>query len=149
MPTTAYQAKPGRLLVCERTGRWAVALRHELVDVGLRVWETRSLDDCRTLLGESPASFVVLELSLSKIEETLNFIRNWQAEFPLFRFAVAADRDLAAYKWLLLEAGAIDFICSVRKIEILAQMACRHLAQVPPLPQSLSERIWANLPWGK
>ena len=149
MPTTVYEVKPGRLVVCERTGRWAVALRRELAGVGLRVWETRSMVDCGTLLVESPASFVVLELSVSKIEETLDFIRHWQAEFPLFRFAMVADRDLATYKWLMLEAGAVDCICSVRKIGALAQTACRHLAQVPPLPQSLTERIWANLPWGK
>jgi len=60
-----------------------------------------------------------------------------------------ADRDLASYKWLMQELGAADFICSVRKIGALARTACRHLAQVPPLPQSLTERIWANLPWGK
>ena len=149
MPTTVYEAKPGRLVVCERTGRWAVALRRELAGVGLRVWESRSMADSGTLLGESPASFVVLELSVSKIEETLDFIRNWQAEFPLFRFAMVADRDLATYKWFMHEAGAVDFICSVRRIGALAQTACRHLAQVPPLPQSLTERIWANLPWGK
>ena len=73
------------------------------------------------LLSESPASFVVLELSESKIEETLDFIRNWQAEFPLFRFAIVADRDLATYKWLMHEAGAVEFICSVRKNGALAQ----------------------------
>ena len=67
----------------------------------------------------------------------------------MFRFAVAADRDLASYKWLMLEAGAADFICSVRKTGALARTACRHLAQVPSLPQSLAERIWANLPWGR
>jgi hypothetical protein len=183
MPTTAYEAKPGRLVVCERSGRWAMALRRELAGAGLRVWETRNMADCGALLGESPASFVVLELfniclgdesspqclssnsqppagrpgmnssvkvnSVSKIEETLDFVRNWQAEFPLVRFAIVADRELAAYKWLMHEAGAVDFICSVRKIGALAQMACRHLAQVPPLPQSLTERIWASLPWGK
>jgi hypothetical protein len=116
-----------------------VALRRELAGVGLRVWESRSMADSGTLLGESPASFVVLELSVSKIEETLDFIRNWQAEFPLFRFAMVADRDLATYKWFMHEAGAVDFICSVRRIGALAQTACRHLAQVPPLPQSLRE----------
>ena len=127
MPTTVYEAKPGRLVVCERTGRWAVALRRELAGVGLRVWESRSMADSGTLLGESPASFVVLELSVSKIEETLDFIRNWQAEFPLFRFAMVADRDLATYKWFMHEAGAVDFICSVRRIGALAQTACHQV----------------------
>ncbi|MGD0383600.1 MAG: hypothetical protein ABSA77_08775 [Thermoguttaceae bacterium] len=144
-----YEAKPGRLVVCERTGRWAAALRGELSGAGLRVWETRSLTDCGTLLAESPASFAVLELSEKKIGEILDFIRNWQADFPLFCFAVVADRNLAYYKWFMHEAGAADFICSVRKIGAVARTACRHLAHAPPLPQSLTERIWANLPWGR
>ena len=59
---TAAQSSPARLLVCERTGCWAVALRRELAEAGVRVWETRTLADCFEELAESPASFVVLEL---------------------------------------------------------------------------------------
>jgi hypothetical protein len=142
------KTKPARLVVCERSGDWAVALRRELAGVGIRVWETRSLADCAVLLEESPASFLVLELSEIKIEEILNFILNSQAQYPQFRFAIVAQRNLARYRWLMLEAGAAEFVSSVRKVGALAQTACRHLAQVPPLPQSLTERIWANLPWG-
>jgi hypothetical protein len=144
-----HEAKPARLVVCERTGRWALALRRELAGAGLRVWETRTLKDCESVLGESPGSFVVLELGEKNIQEILDFTRNWQAEYPLFRFAVVADRDMASYNWLMQEAGAVEFVCSVRKTGALARTACRHLAQVPSLPQSLSERIWANLPWGR
>ena len=143
-----YEAKPARLVVCERSGRWAVALRHDLAGAGLRVWETRSLADCDALLCESPASFAFVEVSERKIGEILAFIANCRAKFPLFRFVIVADRDLDSYKWLMREAGAADFISSIRKIGSPAQTACRHLAQVPPLPQSLTERIWANLPWG-
>lgn len=136
-------------MVCECSGRWAVALRRELAGAGLRVWETRNLEDCGELLVESPASFVILELGDTKIEETMDFISNWQVKFPLFRFSIVADRGLASYKWLMQEAGATDFVYSLRNVGTLAQTACRHLAQVPPLPQSLTERIWANLPWGR
>ncbi len=149
MPTSPYTAKTGRLLACERTARWAIALRRELAETGIRVWETRTLGDCGTLLGESPASFIVLELNKKNIEKILGFIRDWQMEFPSFRFAVAADRDLAPYKWFMLEAGAAEFICSIRKIGALARTACRHLARVPPLPQTLTDRIWASLPWSR
>jgi hypothetical protein len=144
-----YEAKPARLVVCERTGAWAVGLRRELAGAGLRVWETRSMDDCGMLLAESPASFVILELGGEKIRELLTLISSWQMQFPMFRFAVAADRELASYRWLMQEAGAVDFICSMRQIGSLAQTACRHLARVPPVPQSFTERIWVNLPWGK
>jgi hypothetical protein len=144
------ESKPARLVVCERTGRWAVALRRELADAGLRVWETRSLMDCGSILSESPASFVVLELRDNKVGETLDFISKWQVEFPLFRFSVVAERTLAPYRWLMQEAGATTFLCSIRRSSSIAQIACLHLAHVPPpVPLSLSERIWANLPWGR
>ncbi len=149
MSSTPYEAKPARLIVYERIGRWAAALRRELAAAGLRVWESRNLTDCSQLLAESPASFVIFELSPTNCEETLRNIQNWQAEFPLFRFAVVADRSLGAYEWFIRETGAAHFLCSVRKIGALAETACRHLARVPPLPQSLTERIWANLPWAE
>jgi hypothetical protein len=143
-----HESQPGRLVVCERTGRWATTIRVELAGAGLRVWETRFPADCGKVLEESPASFAVLELSEKKIGEFLDFLRHWQAQYPLFRFAVVADRHLAPYKWLMHEAGATGFTCSVRKIGSFVQTACRHLAQAPPSPQSFTERIWANLPWG-
>ena len=49
--------------------------------------------------------------------------------------------------WLVREAGAVHVVDSVRQVELLARLACRHLAQVPPPQQTLTERIWAGLPW--
>jgi hypothetical protein len=46
------------------------------------------------------------------------------------------------------EAGAVHFVDSVRHVGLLARLACRHLAQVPPPQQTLTELIWAGLPWG-
>jgi hypothetical protein len=139
---------PARLIVCERTGRWAVALRRELAEAGVRVWETRTVADCWKELAESPASFVVVELG-GDIAGLLHRMARQPREFPMARLAVVADRALAGYQWLMREAGAVHFLCSPRQVGPLAQLACRHLAQVPPLQQSLAERIWANLPWGE
>ena len=82
---------PARLIVCERTGRWAVALRRELADAGVRVWETRTLADCWSELAESPASFVVLELR-GDVAGLLALLARQPREFPLARVAVVADR---------------------------------------------------------
>jgi hypothetical protein len=144
----AAQGDPARLIVCERTGRWAVALRRELAEAGVRVWETRTLADCFQELAESPASFAVLELG-GDFDELLCRLARRPREFPLARLAVVADRSLADYEWLMREAGAVYFLCSPRKVGPLAQLACRHLAQVPPPQQSLTERIWTSLPWGR
>ena len=143
----AAQSDPGRLIVCERTDCWAVALRRELAGAGHRVWETRTIDGCWEELAESPASFVVLELN-GNIDGLLRCLTRQPRQFPIARLAVVADRGLADHQWLMREAGAVHFVASPRRIGLLAQLACRHLAQVPPPQQSFAERIWANLPWG-
>jgi hypothetical protein len=137
------------LIVCERTGRWAVALRRELAGMGIRVWETRLLDDAWSELAQSPASFLVLELeNAHALEPLLHGLMQSARSFPRARVAIAAERSMAAYEWLLREAWAVHFIDSTRQMGPLATLACRHLAQVPPPQQSISERIWAALPWG-
>jgi hypothetical protein len=146
--TARSAASPARLIVCERTGRWAVMLRRELADSGIRVWETRTLDECWTELATSPASFVVLELG-SDAGGLLDRMIRQPRQFPMARLAVVADRPLTEYEWLMREAGAVHFACSPRQVGTLAQLACRHLAQVPAAPQSLTEQVWASLPWGE
>ena len=135
-----------RLIVCERTGRWAVAMRRELAEAGVRVWETRTAADCRDRLIESPASFVVVELG-GNVAGLLRLLARLTRQFSAARLAVAADHSHAGYEWLMREAGAVHFLCSPRQVGLLARLACRHLAQVPPPSQSLAERIWMGLPW--
>jgi hypothetical protein len=137
-----------KLVVCERTGRWATALRRELAASGVRVWETRSLADCRLELLEHTASFIVVELE-KDIGGMLRFLAAERRRFPAARLAVAADRSLVECEAALREAGAVHFLCSPRGVGLLARLACRHLAQIPPPPQTLTERIWASLPWGE
>jgi len=145
--SAAENAAVARLIVCERDGRWAAALRRELAAAGVRVWETRTPDDCRRELTISSASFVVLQMSADPIR-TLRFVVCGRRDFPAARFVVAAERSQADLEWPAREAGAVHFLCSPRQTGLLARMACRHLAQVPQPQRSLSERIWAGLPWG-
>ena len=136
-----------RLIVCERRGRWAVLLRKKVAEAGVRVWETRLPADCRAEVAQSPASLVVLELTPHNLEELLKTVSRWGRDYPLLRWAAVADRSLAGCEGLMREAGAVHFTCSPRDAGLLAQLACRHLAQIPPPPQSLTERIWDSLPW--
>ena len=78
---TIRDSAAARLIVCEHSGRWAVALRRELAEAGVRVWETRTLADCRKELAASPASFVVLELS-GEPSAVLRFMARQPREFP-------------------------------------------------------------------
>ena len=125
-----------------------MALRRELADAGVRVWETRTLADCWSELAESPASFVVLELG-GDVAGLLRRMARQPREFPAARLAVVADRSLADYEWLMREAGAVHFVCSPRQVGPLAQLACRHLAQVPPPQQSLDRADLGELAVGE
>lgn len=135
-----------RLIVCERTGRWAVALRRELGDAGIRVWETRTLANCREELAASPASFVVLELA-GDAPGVIRFLSRQSQELPSARLAVVADISRTGWELFVREAGAVHFLTSPRHAGLLARLACRHLAQSPVSQQSLTERIWGSLPW--
>ena len=141
----------GRLLVCERAGCWAVGLRRELA--GSRpVYETRSLAQCWEMLAGVAASFVVVELTGGNGGNTdalLERMGRLERDFPLARLAVVAGRDLGGYEWLMREAGAVHFVSSPRRLRPLADLACRHLDQVAEPQRSLTEQIWAGLPWGQ
>jgi hypothetical protein len=141
-------AGPARLVACERTGRWAVALRRELPP-GVRVWEARSLAEGRAVLAEGPAGFAVVELAPAGVDPLVEWLVRLDREFPLARAAVVADRSLAPCEWLVREAGAVHFTTSPRLVRPLAEVALRHLAEAPQPPRSLVEEIWAGLPWGE
>jgi len=140
-------AAPARLIVCERSGRWAIALRRQLAEAGVQVHQSRGLADCWELLREAPGSFLVVEVAPAETEGLLRRLARLHREFPLARLAVVADRAGAGCQWLLREAGAVHFTCSPRQLGPLAGVVCRHLAQVPAPPQTLSDRLWASLPW--
>jgi hypothetical protein len=122
-------------------------LRRKVAETGVRVWETRLLADCQAEIAQSPASLAVIELTSNNMPELLKTVQPWGRDYPLLRWVAVADRSLSEYEWLMREAGAAHFTCSPRQVAALAQLACRHLAQIPPPPQSLTERIWASLPW--
>lgn len=140
-------AHPARVIVCERSGRWAADLRRELGG-GVPLRETRSLAECWEALAEAPASLLVIELARGNMDGVLARLARLGDDFPLARAAVVADRSLADYQWLLREAGAVYFTCSPRQLAPLADLTARHLAQAPaPPPLGTTEQIWASLPW--
>jgi hypothetical protein len=140
-------ASAARLIVCERSGEWSAGLRLELANSGVRLWECRRVAEAWAALTETPCAFVIVEATranLSDLVERLSWLRR---DFPDARAAVVADRRLAGCQWLLREAGAVHFLVSTRQLPPLARMVVRHLANVPVPEQTLTERIWASLPW--
>jgi hypothetical protein len=144
----ANPSSPARLIVCERSGSWSAALRGELAETGVRLWECRTVAEAWDALAETPAAFVIAEAAAENLENLLRRMNWFARDFPLARIAVVAPRNMAGCQWLLREAGAVHFLTSPRRLAPLAGLVVRHLANVPLPAQTLLERIWASLPWG-
>ena len=138
-----------RLIVCEQSGRWAVGLRRHLGPLGPRVYETRSLAGCWEIIAQATASFVIVEAGRANLAMLLDRLAESERQYPLAAVGVVADRGLVSAEWLLREAGAVDFTTSPRRLESLARLACRHIEQAPRPRRTLTQQIWADLPWGE
>jgi uracil-DNA glycosylase len=136
-----------RCIVCERSEKWAVALRLPLQVVGHRVVETRSLDDCWNEVAASPASLVGVEATATNLESLVPWMRRLAAAFPQARVVVLGSRGLEAAEWLLREAGAVHVVFSPRQWQPLVRIAQRHLGTVSCPDDSDRQRIWRRLPW--
>lgn len=142
------------VIFCERTGAWAAAWRRTWQTPGLgpprpllKLAETRSADECRETLTRSPEAFVVVELTAERCDVALDLLLHVGEHFSAAAVVVVAEREMAAYEWLARELGALAFVTSPRRLGGLCQLALRHAGQRSPSPASLSERIWADLPW--
>lgn len=140
-------ASPASVIVCEQTGRWAVGLRREFADRSVPLVETRSLADCGDALRQSPASLVVIELTEPSANRLVDWMFRLERDFPLARAVVVARPRLAAWERLLREAGAVHVATSVRRLAPLACVALRHIGRAPLPELTVTERIWARLPW--
>ena len=138
-----------RLIVCERTGRWAVALRAEMAGLDVRVSEVRSVPDACDALARWPASLLVVEFTRGNARAVLDCLTTRAERFPLARIAVVAERRYARFEWALREAGAVYFSCSPRALRPLRTILIRHAKQAPRVERSLTEQIWQSLPWGR
>ena len=138
-----------RIIVCESTGRWAVALRRELGPLAAHLEETRSVIACWDRLAEVPESLIVAEVTTGNLERLLAKMARLESQFPRARVVVVADRRLADHEWLMREIGATMFVTSPRRLAPLAELARRHLAARSSQPSGVLERIWSELPWAE
>ena len=136
-----------RLIVCEKTGVWATAMRRTMSGSGYRVHEVRSLAQCFDALADHPASFVTLELTAANRELIPRAIVRMGIQYPAARAIVVGERGLEGGQWLLREAGAIDVLFSPRQISAAGRLAGRHLAAVPEEEMTLRDLIWSRIPW--
>jgi DNA-binding NarL/FixJ family response regulator len=144
---------PAQLIVFERDGHWAAALRREFDFAGVRVTvsEARSWDEVWQALGQFPTALVAAELTEAGAERLLAALARVERRHPETAIVVLADRRLAPYRDLLREAGALHFLTSPRRLSEVADIVCRRTARFESTagPAGPLEEIRANLPWAE
>jgi hypothetical protein len=136
-----------RCIVCERSPKWAVALRGPLQEAGVRVYETRTLDDCWQESGPCPASIVGLEATPANLVELVAWMKRFAAVYPRGRVIVMGQRGMESGQWLLREAGAVHVVFSPRNWQPVVRIIRRHLAAHSGAERSDRERFWQRIPW--
>lgn len=137
-----------RIIVCEKTGSWATALRRALSTTRHRVCETRSLAECWRELEQSPASVVAFELKRENCEALIERLLNLSRRFPQAHVIAIGPRALKPLECLVREAGATHVLFSPRRVADAARLIERHMTQTTGNQLSFRQAIWRRLPWG-
>jgi hypothetical protein len=143
------------IIVCERTSRWASALRMELASGELphRLRELRHLAVLDAELDERPTALVAIEVRRGNFAELLAWLAAARTRHGRARFAALLDHSLAYYQGevgdALVEAGIQAIVASPRRLEGVVAFGERHAAAAAKTDQntSLVSQVWAALPW--
>lgn len=152
-PAGFWQFLMYQTIVYERSGQWAARWRHIVAEGPPRceqagaLREARSLAECRELLVEQPAGFLVMELQQSQVDAACQLLLDLHRLAPRVASGVVSTPELAGHEWLLRELGAVHYITSPRKLREMVAVADRHLAGLPQVELSLEDRVWRRLPW--
>jgi hypothetical protein len=134
------------LIVCERTGTWAAAMRRAL-GLPSGPCETRSWSACLREVQARPAALVALETSPENAEAACGRVADFTKRFPKVRVVLLADRKLRRVEWLLREAGAVDVLFSLGDLPRLQPLLKRFREQMPDSRPGFRDQVWARLPW--
>lgn len=161
--------RPPPLLICERSARWAAALRRAFVRRGTvdppRVVETRSVPELRERIAERrrlgrPASPWVVELTPTDAAATCELLA-WHVrrgdDVPATVVAApeAEDYETIRYETVVRTAGANLFVPSLRRVDAVVDLYQRYRADLSHRTtfaadddRSWTQRTWDELPWG-
>jgi hypothetical protein len=134
------------LIICEKSGRWALSLRAVLRGT-LPLVQTRSLVQCAEALAAAPAAMVALAISPQNVNAAVEWVTGVRRNFPATRVLALLEPEALSAEPLLREAGAADVFHSPQQATAIARLAQRHAALAPALELPLRENIAARLPW--
>jgi hypothetical protein len=135
-----------RLIVCEKTGRWAAALRRALKGQSAAIVPVRSLTQCQATLNAAPASLAAVEVTAANLAASVEFFTQ-TARHPLARLAALIPAELAGAELLLREAGAVDVLISLAQAPRLARLFVRQQRLSPAADRSFQQLVAERLPW--
>ena len=102
------------LIVCEKSGRWAAALRSAWVG-GLQVTETRALSQCESALRPRRRRLLRWKSRATSFHRRLILPFAAGRDFTTARLIVLLSDELHSAEPLLREAGAIDRFHAVHR----------------------------------
>jgi hypothetical protein len=152
-------------IICERTGRWAAALRaalrrHPTQRFGNpRLHEVRSLDELSPFVDARPDAIAMLEVRRTDLAAAFGWLSTTNFNFPTTPCIALVDNegfddelrdDLSAALWA---AGAVEICHSPRQMHRVFAIGRRHAdsrlrkSTNSEANQSISDWAWALLPW--
>ncbi len=134
-------------ILCEKSGRWATALRSALGKQTVVLTEARSLVQCAQALQTAPSALVAIEVTAATLEAMIEFLIRASRSYPAARIVALLDSELDSAQPPLREAGAVDVLLTIREAPVLARLAVRHAALAPRQELGLRETVAQRLPW--
>jgi hypothetical protein len=145
-----------RLVVCEKTSRWATSLRSVLRTADAKshipIAETRSLSQAEAAWLHSRSAALAIEVTATNLASAVELSARLSRE-PQACLLALADPDLIGAERLLREAGAVAVLQSTREAASAVRMIQRHLSRTLAAPATIagpvdiSKAIAARLPW--
>lgn len=144
-------------IVCERTGRWASALRLALAATRPRdrLRETRHFAELDAEIATRPTALAAIEVRRDNFAQALDWLAMaGQRHIGVHCVALVENSlsdQLADVGEALAEAGARAIVTSPRRLGAILALAARHAevaAETQPVDdRPLEARVWASLPW--
>ena len=142
-------------IVCERSNRWAAALRMELESMQLpyRLREVRFLSALDGELNELTTVLAAIEADRGSFAELLRWLPTARDRHPDVRVVALLDRSLAddmdAVCDVLVEAGVELIAPSPRRLAGIINLGVQQAASAGNSRRrtSLEASVWDTLPW--
>jgi hypothetical protein len=146
---------PVEWIVCERTSRWASAMRMALAAGGVpyRLRELRHLSELDADLVARPTALAAIEIHRDNFAELLAWLPTVRERRRHARCIALLDGSLAddldEVRDALVEAGAQAVATSPRRLAAVIVFGARHAetAEIVGENAPLVAQVWASLPW--